>query len=232
MNIDNIKKVLLLGVIALFIGLAFIPSFNAVSISMLDNHPPDIELQYKLEKYNDKWLYTFIAICDGFIRVGFTFDDIEQDVVVGPGPVYTWEFLASELIRGHTICAIAYGVDGNNVSDCIEFKSRSMETKYDDSCDCQSNGKTHLAEKLLNKLEKNEVLSNVVDLSNPQSDRPICNSLFETINRLTDYTLSLDEKLDSLTKDSILRDVIWLNIMMIYGIVSYLESIAYFLECW
>ena len=34
------KKLLVIGVIALFIGLAFIPSFNAVSISMLENHPP------------------------------------------------------------------------------------------------------------------------------------------------------------------------------------------------
>jgi len=34
------KKLLVFGVIALFIGLAFIPSFNAESISMLENHPP------------------------------------------------------------------------------------------------------------------------------------------------------------------------------------------------
>jgi len=27
-------------------------------------------------------------------------------------------------------------------------------------CGCQSNGKTHLAEKILNRLEKNEILSN------------------------------------------------------------------------
>ena len=34
------KKLLIIGVIALFIGLAFIPSFNAVSMYKKDNHPP------------------------------------------------------------------------------------------------------------------------------------------------------------------------------------------------
>ena len=37
-----LKKGLVVGIIALFIGLAFIPSFNAESISMLENHPPYI----------------------------------------------------------------------------------------------------------------------------------------------------------------------------------------------
>jgi hypothetical protein len=35
-----LRKGLAASIIALIIGLAFIPSFNAVSISMLDNHPP------------------------------------------------------------------------------------------------------------------------------------------------------------------------------------------------
>jgi len=35
------KKLLIFGIIVLFIGVAFIPSFNAISISILENHPPD-----------------------------------------------------------------------------------------------------------------------------------------------------------------------------------------------
>jgi hypothetical protein len=119
------------------------------------NNPPDIELQYKLEKYNDKWLYIFEAICSGGTdRVDFTFDDILQETVTGPGPTYTWQFLTSELLRGHTICAIAYDGAGNNASDCIEFRTRSLniESPEEDCIDCQSNGKTHLAEKLLNNI--------------------------------------------------------------------------------
>jgi hypothetical protein len=84
------KKLLVFGIIALFVGLAFIPSFNAVSISK------DIE------------------------ETKPVLDDIEKD------------------------------------------------------CDCQFNGKTHLAEKLIYKLEKNEVLSNVIGLENLEDDRPIC----------------------------------------------------------
>jgi hypothetical protein len=51
--------------------------------------------------------------------------------------------------------------------------NKDTSDSEEDCIECQSNGKTHLAEKLLSKLEKNELLSNVIDLDT-QDDRPIC----------------------------------------------------------
>ena len=85
------RKVLVVGIIVLFIGLAFIPSFNAVTISK------DIE------------------------ETNQVVDDIEED--------------------------------------CFE---------------CQSDGKTHLAEKIINRLEKNELFTDVINQYNQGDDRPIC----------------------------------------------------------
>ncbi|KYK19989.1 hypothetical protein AYK24_04570 [Thermoplasmatales archaeon SG8-52-4] len=87
----KVKKLLVIGIISLFVGLAFIPTYNAVSIRI----------------------------------------DIEKTNTV---------------------------VD-NTKEDCI---------------DCQINGKPHLAEKLLNRLDENEVLSDTINLNNLQDDRPIC----------------------------------------------------------
>jgi hypothetical protein len=49
----------------------------------------------------------------------------------------------------------------------------------EEDCDCQSNGKTHLAEKLLNRLEKNEVFTNIIESGNSAYDRPICELLLK-----------------------------------------------------
>jgi hypothetical protein len=52
--------------------------------------------------------------------------------------------------------------------------------------DCQSNGKTHLAEKILNRLEKNEVLSNVIKSDNPKEDTLICEFLYTRFEHILD----------------------------------------------
>jgi hypothetical protein len=199
------------------------------------NNPPDIELQYKLEKYNDKWLYIFEAICSGGTdRVDFTFDDILQETVTGPGPTYTWQFLTSELLRGHTICAIAYDGAGNNASDCIEFRTRSLniESPEEDCIDCQSNGKTHLSEKILNKLEKNEILSNVDDTIKPQDIGVVCFVLENLINKyfeLGDYYGRLYE--ENIYTHPILATT-YRNISNIYGILAVdLMLVYYALKC-
>jgi hypothetical protein len=195
------------------------------------NNPPDIELQYKLEKYNDKWLYIFEAICSGGTdRVDFTFDDILQETVTGPGPTYTWQFLTSELLRGHTICAIAYDGAGNNASDCIEFRTRSLNIESTNDCDCHSNGKTHLAEKILNRLEKNEILSNVINLDT-QGDRPICDFLYERFtcfDELCEYYW--DQYLKSVNYS--LGEFIYYSLFCIYKIrIENLLRISAFFNC-
>ena len=88
------KKSLVIVVIVWFIGIAFIPNFNAVSISK------DIE------------------------ETNPIVDDIEED------------------------------------------------------CDCQSNAKTDLTEKILNKLENNKLFTDVINSDNSTFDRPLCELLY------------------------------------------------------
>jgi len=144
------KKLLILGVIALFIGLAFIPSFNAVSISK------------DIEKINT--------------------------------------------------------VVDNTKEDCFE---------------CQSNGKTHLAEKLLNRLEKNEVLSKVIKSINPKDDRLICEILWNIYERYTAIADYYYEK-----KEDYELGTFWYNIYLyiftIYFMISAIPIIigAAVFGCW
>ena len=56
----------------------------------------------------------------------------------------------------------------------------------EDCFECQSNGKTHLAEKLLNRLEKDEVLSEMIDSDNPTFERPICELIMKYFNYYND----------------------------------------------
>jgi len=140
------KKLLVIGVIALFIGLAFIPSFNAVSISK------DIE------------------------KTNTIVDDIEKD------------------------------------------------------CNCQSNGKTHLAEKILHRLEENEVLSNDIttfkEFNSPLSDRPLCDLLWGIFSKYAEKAEYCLKKLEE-TKGTIWNyyyfylSVIYASITYFYGMLLY-----------
>jgi len=65
-----------------------------------------------------------------------------------------------------------------SISKDIEVTNLVVDDVEKDCLECQSNGKTHLAEKLLTRLEKNEILSNVIYFDN-QYDRPICELLLK-----------------------------------------------------
>jgi hypothetical protein len=68
-------------------------------------------------------------------------------------------------------------------------KNKAISNSKENCLECQSNGKTHLAEKILNRLEKNEVISNVINLDT-QGDRPICDFLYKRLtgfNKLCEY---------------------------------------------
>ncbi|KYK30179.1 hypothetical protein AYK20_04450 [Thermoplasmatales archaeon SG8-52-1] len=73
--------------------------------------------------------------------------------------------------------------------------------------ECQSNDKTHLAEKLITRLEKNKVLSNVINLKN-SDDRPICILLDKICKNLEEVYISLHEIADSFPDGSIPKDIL------------------------
>jgi len=56
----------------------------------------------------------------------------------------------------------------------VQKKSKIVSYTEEDCIECQSNGKTHLAEKLLNRLEKNELSIDIINSDNPTFERPIC----------------------------------------------------------
>ena len=71
-----------------------------------------------------------------------------------------------------------------SINKDIKEVNSAIDDIEKDCYECQSNGKTQLAEKLLNRLEKNEVLSKVININNPDDERPICKiliSIFESI---------------------------------------------------
>jgi hypothetical protein len=142
------KKFLVFGIIALFVGLAFIPSFNAISISK-----------------NNKEIKQVV-------------DEVEDD--------------------------------------CFE---------------CQSNNNP-LAEKLLNRFEKNEVLSNVIISVNPDDDRPICILLGKIVNNLEELYSSLLSIADNLPEGSILKDIYEMTAYLIfYRVIGRVLIIAIKFNC-
>ena len=167
------KKLLVFGIIALFIGLTFIPSFNAVSISKSDDTtPPEVKLVWNIEE----GIVRFTAICNDDTGIDYVIFTWNGMIVAGSyEEPYEW-IIDLETVNKQHICAIASDFAGNSASDCVDFRSRKLDIKSTDDCDCHSDGKTHLAEKLLTRLEKNEVLSNEIDLNNLY-DRPICSFL-------------------------------------------------------
>ena len=182
------KKLLVIGIIALFIGLAFIPGFNAVSISKKDNNPPSKPTISGPNGGRPGIMYTF-----NFNSVDPDGDNVSYFIKWGDGtsdgwtpytcsgtnmPIaHTWDYICDCPIRAKA--KDIYGKEGE-WSDLIirinRNKPQIINIESTQDCNCQSNGKTHLAEKLLTRLEKDEVLSKVIDLNNLY-DRPICSFL-------------------------------------------------------
>ena len=177
-----LRKGLVVGIIILFIGLAFIPSFNAESISMSDDTtPPEIYLEWESWKDDEgKWIIHYIANCSddesGMDRVEFILDNTTVEICYSEP--YEWTCKWSQLWGHYYLYAFAYDKAGNYAFDCDFLRTRSLNIESPkEDCDCQSNAKTHLAEKLLNILEKNKVISNIIDLNAQEDDRPICSFL-------------------------------------------------------
>jgi hypothetical protein len=234
------RKGLVVGIIVLFIGLAFVPSFNAVSISNnigeTNNLPPKIEIVeivpfpfylyspnigdlyigarikyigdqtyeghfgYHAEAYNMRTgeLYTtYTQNVYGIIYPG------EEYFVNNVGLIFDEEYFPTNFLVRFT--PIPYGISKQETyriwggwtgapPHCkkVNSKDLNLSPKIIDSlkledipkvpdtvedCGCNSNVKTRLVEKLINRFEKNEVLPNVIDSDNCAYDRPICEFL-------------------------------------------------------
>ncbi|KYK23053.1 hypothetical protein AYK21_06600 [Thermoplasmatales archaeon SG8-52-2] len=167
------KKLLILGVIALFIGLAFIPSFNAVSISKKENHPPDkpnihgpktgylgVEYSFTINATDpDGDNITYIVDwCDGSVN---EYGPYYSGTEISANHTWHSEDMFTILVNARDI---HYLEGGLNVWWIIIGKSKDINQIIEttDDCDCQSNGKTHLAEKIVS------IYSHVLDIKSAE----------------------------------------------------------------
>ena len=277
------KKLLVIGIVALFVGLAFIPSLNAVSISNnieeTNNVPPKIEIveivpfPYYLYDPHIGDLYIGARIkyigdqtyeghfgyhAEAYnMRTGELYTTYTQNAygIIYPGEEY---FPTNFLVR---FTPIPYGISKQETyriwggwtgapPHCKKVNSKDLSLsprtidflKLEDipkvsdtveDCDCNiPNGKLHLAEKLLNRLEKNEILSNVNDLSITPSVLPICGLLGDICSHYAELAdkylrLAYDNPYESL------KFLIYFSLCMTYGAIAInILYIGWFLGCW
>ena len=69
---------------------------------------------------------------------------------------------------------------GVSVSSAISVDNKPVlsQDESEEDCDCQSNAKTDLTEKILNKLENNKLFTDVINSDNSTFDRPLCELLY------------------------------------------------------
>jgi len=87
------KKLLAVAVILLFFSVSVIPS-TGIIVSFDDTTPPEIKLEWVFYQKDGKWYHKFTATCfdseSGMNRVEFYLNNILQETIVGPGPMYEW----------------------------------------------------------------------------------------------------------------------------------------------
>ena len=210
---------------------------------VLDNNPPD-----KPSIHGPK---------SGFVGVEYSFsfnstdpdrDNITYIIYWGDG--YIDEFgpyyQGLEITANHTWSAEGeflilasvkdiYGLEGPENSWPFPIRTSKEINQIQettDDCDCQSNGKQHLAEKLLNKLEKNEALSDVIDFNNPDDDRPICKILEMRLNYIVYMFGFFVNMLNRYPEGSYLYDFYFklCNITINRGI--FITFFGFYMGCW
>jgi len=243
------KKGLVIGIILLFIGMAFIPSFNAVSISkgieIGDTRTLKVECRCDyfwntpgwhvqdviVKLSSDDGLINKIKISNGdgdcyFKNIPVYYD--ETNLNIDAKHIFN-DFRFHHIKWYNQDCATVYFLfnwhkskDDNILKNNPNVNTVNKETT-DDCFECQSNGKTHLAEKLLNKLEKNEVISKDIKLfeefNSGLSDRPICNMLEDLYkDYLIKAVIYLDKALDPY--ELLILTVVYLSMSMVYAYLS------------
>ena len=237
------KKLLIIGVIALFIGLAFIPSFNAVSMYKKDNHPPSKPIINGPNGGKPGISYTF-----NFNAVDPDGDNVSYFIKWGDGtsdgwtpytcsgtnmPIaHTWDYICDCPIRAKA--KDIYGKEGE-WSDLIirinRNKPQIIDIESTKDCDCNiPDAKLHLAKKVINKAENYLVSKDLIKSDIFPFERPICLML----ESLASHYVYLSEKYYELfynTPEGTLRDM-YNFLYTSYGvIVAYIILVGWFLNC-
>jgi len=112
------------------------------------------------------------------------------------------------------------------ISNEIQIKKTSDIN--DDCIECQSNGKTHLAEKLLNRLENYLEAKDLINAKNPVFERPICELLLEYGR----YYADLWEHYRDLALQYPFKDYYHLMCFIYMTAAVQMFTIGLFLRCW
>jgi hypothetical protein len=150
------KKLLIIGVIALFICMGIQPAISyKVSFVMSDDTtPPIIEVTWELFKFDRKWYVKFNCTAydnESGVDLLELYVDDKFITIIFPGPVpdnYRYIHEWSKTLKACIFKFVAYNSAG--LSAFVEIDGSDIKSTKD--CDCQSNGKTLLAEKLLNNI--------------------------------------------------------------------------------
>jgi hypothetical protein len=102
----------------------------------------------------------------------------------------------------------------------------------DDCIECQSNRMAHLAGKILNSLEKNEVLSKIIDSNNPDDDRPICETLLNLIDHFNNLAYYYGSLAYAYPEDSFSFKFYMLLGESIFQLVIYSYALGLIVDCW
>ena len=203
------KKLLVFGIIVLFIGLAFIPSFNAVSISKKDNNPPSKPTITGPNGGRPGIMYTF-----NFNAEDPDGDNVSYWIEWGDGESDGWSPYTSSgtnMPIGHTwdkICDYPirakakdiYGMEGdwsNLIIRINRYKPQIIDIESTIDCDCNiPDAKLHLAEKVINKAENYLVSKDLIMPDTFPFVRPVCKmleSIAITYAKLFAHYMSLAE---------------------------------------
>ena len=119
------------------------------------------------------------------------------------------------------------------ISRDIEETNLVVDDIEKDCYECQFNSKTHLAEKILGRLEKNELFKDVINQYNSDDDRPICSFLYDIWNNLLSLYFSLKQLADTFPEDSIRKDILdeTAHIILVYFYLQIKDIWAFTFNC-
>ncbi|KYK25888.1 hypothetical protein AYK20_04345 [Thermoplasmatales archaeon SG8-52-1] len=123
----------------------------------IDYTQPILDIQWDVYKEKGNWYVKFVISAQDWLSgmdsyLDFYINDMLQDTYEVSWPSFEFKIQWTKILKNVTF---GFGCSDNACNYALG-KVNGSDIKSVDCLECQSNGKTHLAEKLLNKLERNQ----------------------------------------------------------------------------
>ena len=173
----------------------------------IDLIPPEIELYWnKLDNKSVIFEPYIVDLGSGIDKVEYYIDNnLKYTAYSGD---FCWLWTPNNTGR-FLVSGVVYDRAGYSARDDIYIniprdKAMSISNDVEEDCfECKSNN-NHLAEKLLNRLEKDEVISNVINMNSPDDDTPICEFLYTRMEHIEDILYYYAEQLHKYENNSLM----------------------------